>query len=242
MPDRGRRYVADITRWFSKHKGDTHMPLKIDQPAEESQRQQAYALLKRQISDQTMHAYFPAQLPNGQETQLEFFTANRDGKLVGAAYVGPDWADLTGGQRLGWSVDTLDDYRDHILYLHGIATQDDAAGQGVGRALMQAVEAYAHVRNCRVIIGVTDTASAGFYARHGFHLLGPEVTIAIPVDPGIVICWPIEGSSQWFAKPLVAGSIGKIPPGSTHAVPLWPDGSTTWRKPARSTPAGNPRR
>lgn len=188
---------------------------RVIRPAEsESERIAGYQLIRRRIADPTLHPYMPETQPDGEATQLKVFLALESDELVGAAYFGPSWTDQAEFSQ-AWEPVSLMDYRDHILSLHGIAVVEQRAGQGIGTELMDALGRYAREGDYRGVIGVADPDSAEFYTKHGYVLLGQGIPITFKVANGtptpMAAALPIVGESQWFALPLVDGTIGILP-------------------------------
>jgi GNAT superfamily N-acetyltransferase len=103
-----------------------------------------------------------------------FFTARTQGRVVGGAavvYRAPDIAML--------------EHRDDVALLWDIRVAPDARGQGVGRALMDAVDAWARSHEASWLEVETQTINVPacrFYAANGFelHTANPDAYPDLP--------------------------------------------------------------
>lgn len=197
----------------------------VEQVADDERRREAYNLLRKRIADPSIEPYAPLVSAGADSMVIFVARSHAGGEVVGAAYAGPSLQDLANPEMSGqWSSQMRKDYRTSILGLHAIAAStQDGERHGVGTALITAIEQHAKHHGHRAIIGVAEPSAAPFYERMGYSLLGPDTGVAIPLETGdkwIVAAFPIEGASQWFAKPLRAGSIGKVPAGVGTPLPL----------------------
>ena len=118
-----------------------------------------------------------------------FFGASIDGQRVGGAAVAFDTAELT-----------MLEGRQDLAVLWDIRVVPIARGQGVGSALLRAVESWAKTRACRQVKVETQNVNVPacrFYLRHGF-VLGAINRFAYPSQPD-------EAQLLWY-KDLVAKS------------------------------------
>lgn len=180
----------------------------------EFEREQAYSLLKSRISDSSLHPYMPEgefqfgdwKVAQTDEQMIGLFDG--EGKLLAAAYFGPEWKDVyeTTVLRGVPKEKMLSMYRT-VTVLHGVAVSEGVTGIGLGRLIMSAVEDAVMAGPTRALAGVADPREIGFYESLGYYALAPgqallvrlPSTAAGDMETGAL---PIVGSSRWFAKAL----------------------------------------
>jgi GNAT superfamily N-acetyltransferase len=116
-----------------------------------------------------------------------FFAASIDGQRVGGAAVAFGTAELT-----------MLEGRQDLALLWDLRVSASARGQGVGSALLRAVETWAKTKACRQLKVETqniNVPACNFYVRHGF-VLGAIDRFAYPSLPD-------EAQLLWY-KDLVA--------------------------------------
>ncbi|MDE2309185.1 MAG: GNAT family N-acetyltransferase [Xanthomonadaceae bacterium] len=84
-----------------------------------------------------------------------------------------------------------------VARLYSLATQPDARGKGIGTALVEAVEAAAHRRRCRMLrleVRADNTAAIALYERQGYR------------RTGFLEGYYEDGADGWrYEKPLAPG-------------------------------------
>jgi len=95
--------------------------------------------------------------------ETKHFGAFRDGKLLSIASL--------------FAVELPDQPGTAAYQLRGMATTDEAKGQGLGRALVVACLDYARQQRARVLWCNARIVALGFYRKLGFETIGPEFDI-----------------------------------------------------------------
>jgi GNAT superfamily N-acetyltransferase len=137
----------------------------------ESARRQTYEFLRTLLP----HDDLPALPPEAAEReQLDgklspLVRAEVNGQLVGAAFIGPSWEDVShqyenGQMQTAWSLMT------QVQMLHGLAVAPGHRGSGLGSMLLTEAERAVSSDELRAIIGVAngDARLDQFYRRNGY--------------------------------------------------------------------------
>lgn len=137
----------------------------------ESARRETYDFLRTLLP----HDDLPALPPEAAEReQLDgklspLVRAEHKGQLVGAAFIGPSWGDVShryenGQMQTAWSLVT------QVQMLHGLAVTPSHRGSGLGSVLLAKAERAVFSDELRAIIGVAngDPGLDQFYRRNGY--------------------------------------------------------------------------
>ncbi|RDH95079.1 acetyltransferase (GNAT) family protein [Curtobacterium sp. AG1037] len=147
-------------------------------------------------------------------TNATVLRAVHDGDTIGAVYIGPSWEEATDAKSNGADAMAKRILRS-VRSLHGIGVDPDHRSQGIGSALLKAVEArVASEPDTWLIIGVAHGAPEleGFYERHGYVLGEPSRSMILRVGSDVIVLPQSDPEPRWFYKQLTRDEAAGKPP------------------------------
>ncbi len=168
----------------------------------------AQAFFGQYIHDDSVKYVFSPQQASDLGIQSHLRVCYDLNGIVGAAHFTTPFEDakqaLDSGAPEALVVEFLRKYR----MLYNLAVREDMRGQGIGTALLDAVDAGARTQGADAVIGIADGDLARlerFYSRHGYQVLPVGASLCLDVR-GDRMVFPIDivpgKEVQWFRKLL----------------------------------------
>lgn len=166
----------------------------------DSERQRLNVLHRRVLDDFSEAPLLPLDWERGQGFRSLTVGVYDGGELVGGLWASDPYTEFLLGIAPN---DAPDIYKRAFITsfttLHHVGFEPRYRGQGLGKALLAQLLAYAKRQRKLAIYGVTSPAAIGFYATSGYQVAAAEQPIYLTFGRDTLF-FPIVGESVWFSR------------------------------------------